>query len=465
MNAAPQLRILSADVAQRPWRLRIPFHYGVTTLRDALEVHVRCEIEVEGHGRAHGFAAEIAAPKWFNKSAALTSAQTVDRLVAAVEHVAAVVSRGSGAGSLATTAEMLASASRGDTAVQALGLQALELCFAVALFERAAVDGLCRVCGVSFPALLRSDGFGLAERWPHQDAFALDRWLRAAVPTRRIPVRHTVGLSDALASSDAADPPDGRPVAVDDVISASGVSRFKVKLGGSLEEIERLKELAAILGRYCPDYRVTLDANESFADPAGLAGMVEAIAAEPALGLFWSRVRYIEQPFDRSAAFAHDLGGVSFGKPLMIDESDDADDAFERALACGYAGVSIKTCKGVVRSVLNAGRAAMLRAQDRVAFVSAEDLCVQPGIALHQNLALAGALGLPDAERNGHHFGPGPSGLPAAERRALQQDHPDLYGEAGVRIEGGAMSAATSLDAAGFGTAICPDLANVPKAA
>ena len=44
--------------------------------------------------------------------------------------------------------------------------------------------------------------------------------------------------------------------------------------------------------------------------------------------------------------------------PLIIDESDATLDAFPRARALGYAGVSSKSCKGFYKSLLNAARCA-----------------------------------------------------------------------------------------------------------
>jgi hypothetical protein len=124
----------------------------------------------------------------------------------------------------------------------------------------------------------------------------------------------------------------------------------------------------------------------------------------------------------------------------------------------------VKTCKGVTRAVANAALAARMTEAGGRAFVSAEDLCVQPGIALQQNLALAAALGLSEAERNGHHYGPGPLALPREEHRALQREHPDLYGERFLLIREGALSAASSVRARGFGTTVLPALHSVTEA-
>ena len=96
---------------------------------------------------------------------------------------------------------------------------------------------------------------------------------------------------------------------------------------------------------------------------------------------------------------------------MIIDESDDSLDAFPRAKALGYRGVSSKTCKGFYKSLINAARCA---AWGDGYFMTGEDLTIQAGIALQQDLALVSLLGLTHVERNGHHYVNGMAGLPAA---------------------------------------------------
>jgi hypothetical protein len=87
-------------------------------------------------------------------------------------------------------------------------------------------------------------------------------------------------------------------------------------------------------------------------------------------------------------------------------------------------------------------------------FQSAEDLTNLPVLSLQQDLALVAALGLPHAERNGHHYFAGLGHLPDSEARAALGAHPDLYREQGdmvaLRIEDGSLQVG-SLQCAGFG--------------
>ena len=100
---------------------------------------------------------------------------------------------------------------------------------------------------------------------------------------------------------------------------------------------------------------------------------------------------------------------------MIIDESDDSLDAFPRAQgASATRGVSSKTCKGIYKSILNAARCALELedGSDRY-FMIGEDLTIQAGLALQQDLALVSLLGLTHVERNGHHYVNGMAGLPA----------------------------------------------------
>ena len=93
-------------------------------------------------------------------------------------------------------------------------------------------------------------------------------------------------------------------------------------------------------------------------------------------------------------------------------------------------------------------------------FMSAEDLTIQAGLALQQDLALVSLLGIDHVERNGHHYVDGMSALPEAEQRAFLAAHPDLYehahGAVRVRIRDGRL-AIGSLDAPGFASGAMPD--------
>jgi len=119
--------------------------------------------------------------------------------------------------------------------------------------------------------------------------------------------------------------------------------------------------------------------------------------------------------------------------------------------------VSSKTCKGIYKSILNAARCAAWGGEY---FMTGEDLTVQAGLALQQDLALVSLLGLTHVERNGHHYVNGMAGLPGAEQAAFLEAHSDLYershGAVRLRIWDGFLQIG-SLDCPGFASGAMPD--------
>ena len=208
--------------------------------------------------------------------------------------------------------------------------------------------------------------------------------------------------------------------------------------------------------------RATLDGNEQYADVDGVVALWRRVVETPALAQLAARIAFIEQPVKRANALAADCGALAALKPVIIDESDGTLEAFPRARALGYAGVSSKTCKGFYKSIVNAARCALWNRTTPGAnyFLSAEDLTIQAGLALQQDLALVSLLGIAHVERNGHHYVNGMAALPPAEQDAFLAAHPDLYerrhGAVRVAIRAGRL-ANGSLDCLGFAAGAEPD--------
>ena len=145
-------------------------------------------------------------------------------------------------------------------------------------------------------------------------------------------------------------------------------------------------------------------------------------------------------------------------------------ESFPRARQLGYTGVSSKTCKGIYKSLLNAARCRVwnVEAGANRYFMSGEDLTVQPGLALQQDLALVSILGLTHVERNGHHYVNGMAALPASEQRAFLCAHDDLYehshGAVRVRIANGELQL-RSLAVPGYASAVLPEWATMRQTA
>lgn len=472
---APQIRIREIELFERAVAFRLPFRFGAAVVHRASEAFVRLRIEDAAGRSAVGYGAELLVPYWFDKDPHWSLADHGDRLRRSVV-LAAEVAR---AGLDRASAFALSRTWREELRVRARehGLPPLLAGLGPALLERALLDAVCRLVEAPFERALRANAFGLdAEHGVFGDlhGFDLGRFLARLRGASEIAVRHTIGLDDPVRRDDAADGgadgmiDDGLPESLEEAIEVWRPRHFKVKVAGaSRRDGERLLAIAAMLDEAAPDSVVTLDGNESFADVDAALALLTWIDAEPRLARFAERILYFEQPLPRARALATDVRRLAARLPVVIDESDDDDDAFVAARAAGYAGVSIKACKGVLRAVANAARCAAWNAEARSDtrwFVSSEDLTTQAGLGVQQDLVLASALGCAHAERNGHWYVGGMPGASEIEQRRFAAALPDLYdfGPSGLRLRvaAGRLSLA-SLGGVGFASSALPEFASM----
>jgi hypothetical protein len=201
-------------------------------------------------------------------------------------------------------------------------------------------------------------------------------------------------------------------------------------MGDVAQDVDRLCRIAGVIDSMAT-YHVSLDGNEQYADAEGATDLWRAMKAEPRLARLCASVLYIEQPVKRARALETSMRALARERPVIIDESDGALDAFVTAKALDYTGVSSKACKGLWRSLLNRARCEAWNAADAEVdyFMSGEDLTTLAGVCVQQDLALVALLGLTHVERNGHHFVDGFAGRPKAEAVRFQEAHPDLYAD------------------------------------
>jgi L-alanine-DL-glutamate epimerase-like enolase superfamily enzyme len=466
MTAA--FRILDIQLFERGVVLRLPFRFGVVTLTACPQAFVRVRIRTEDGTEAEGAAAELLAPKWFDKNLALSNDDNFDQLRDSLR-LARQAYLGSQQ-SLSAFGHFAAHYRAQIDAAAARQLNPLVACFGPALVDRALLDALCRAHGRSFYSAVQSNLPGIDARLtPDLAGFDLDAFLAAMKPAADIALRHTVGLVDAITAADIKERVgDGLPETLEEVVAATGCRYFKLKVCGDVEvDIARLTQIAAVIERV-PDYVVTLDGNEQFKDAQSAADFWQRVQATPALQRLAAATLYIEQPLPRATALQSDVRALAAMRPVLIDESDGTLDAFPEALARGYTGVSSKDCKGIYRSLLNAARCRQLNLRSEAEgrgtpyFMSAEDLTTQAGLAVQQDLALVNLIGLGHVERNGHHYVDGfaGQGAGAAEAQAFLQAQPGLYEAAGgtvrLKVDYGRLDLA-SLDAPGFATRAHPD--------
>ena len=460
MESSPSLRILSTELRLTDVTTRLPFRFGGAVLNAAPLATLRVVIATANGEESAGHSSDLLVPKWFEKDPTKSALDDVHALLGSIARAREAWTR---ACSQPTTvfnawrtaySECLGPFDPTDASSLVRG-------FGVALMERAVIDAACRASGCSFYDALRKDLFCFDPSTMHSE---LSGWSLSdslsQPPQRSVEVRHTIGMDDPLRISDVSSSQlvkDGLPQALQEDISRYGVRRFKVKVGaGAEEDARRLTELAAFFEETLNGQpTITLDGNERYADLAGFLAMLETAARDPLGARLIERVALIEQPLDRVATFDLDataaMSDLSAIAPVIIDEADGHLDAFPRAASLGYQGVSIKSCKGVFRALLNRG---LVEVRGGGLFQSGEDLTNLPAVALQQDLALMCALGIEDVERNGHHYFRGLDHLPEQEQRSALAEHADLYSVdldgARVNITAGQIQTA-STNCIGFG--------------
>jgi L-alanine-DL-glutamate epimerase-like enolase superfamily enzyme len=469
-NAAPRFSVREIVLHERPVRLRLPFRFGVVTLTECPQAFVRARIEMTDGGPAWGGAAELMAPKWFDKNLALSNDDNFEQL----RDVVGLARSAYLADASADTA--FGHFARHHDAHQATcaarGHNPLLASYGPALIDRALLDALCRALGASFYDALRANLVGLNARQPQFADFDWDHWLRGLAPAATIEARHTVGLVDAITGADLQQPVhDGLPETLEQVIARYEHRYFKLKVGGRIhDDVARLTQIASVLDRSSDNYFVSLDGNEQYESAAGVAELLARMRQTSALARLLHSILFIEQPIARKSALDVDVRALAAIKPVIVDESDGQLDAFVRARARGYSGISSKTCKGLYKSLLNAARCAAWNAAEHSKryFMSGEDLTTQAGLAVQQDLALVNLLGITHVERNGHHYVNGMAALPEREQQAFLAAHPDLYehshGATRLRIRGGRIALA-SLGGPGYASAALPDWDTMPPMA
>jgi hypothetical protein len=462
MAEAPRFAVREIELYERPVVLRLPFRFGVVTLTECPQAFLRARIEFADGRSEWGAAAEMMAPKWFDKNLALSNDDNFDQL-REVLRLARAAYLGD-AGSASAFGHFARHHDAHMVEASRRGFNPLLASYGPALVDRALLDALCRAQGVSFYQAMTANLPGIGATRPEFNGLDVERFLAALSPGDNIAARHTVGLLDAITEGDLERRvADGLPETLEEVIQAYGHRHFKLKVSGRVEaDLARLQSIAAVLDRSADPYVASLDGNEQYEDAAGVAQLVQGIRGRPALARLWNSILFIEQPIARKLALEADLRAADLGKPVIIDESDGELDTFVLARERGYTGVSSKTCKGLYKSVLNAARCAAWNAEagEPRYFMSAEDLTTQAGLSVQQDLALVNLLGIGHVERNGHHYVNGMAAQPEAEQQAFLSAHPDVYershGAVRLKILEGRIEIG-SLACTGYASAAMPD--------
>ncbi|GIV20956.1 MAG: mandelate racemase [Armatimonadota bacterium] len=442
-----------------PMRTRMPFRYGIATVREVQHLILRVSVVIDGQ-QMEGVSADHLAPRWFVKDPHLTLEQEAQLLLRAIRHACHLAID---LGECPTPFDLWWQVYQAQMCwAKAEGIAPLVASFGVSLVERSLIHAFCRATSTSFAQALRGNTLGIALERIHPVLQNIQpRDILPAEPLRRITVRHTVGLGDPLTEADIAPDErldDGLPQSLRECIRVYGLTHFKIKLGGDAQaDRERLLSLARLLQEECPACRFTLDANEMYPDMEHFRAFWESLRADADIRDFLQRLIFVEQPLYRDEALSErtraELRRWSDRPPMIIDESDADLYSLPLALECGYDGCSVKSCKGVFKGIANACLAEHLRRQGKQVLISGEDLTTVPPVSLQQDLALMANLGISHVERNGHHYFRGLSMLPEHAQEALLAQHPDLFtrheqGVVVVRVADGCLSTESVTEAA-----------------
>ena len=457
------IRILEGSIRRIDLHTRMPFKYGIATMTHMPQVFVSLRCEIDGR-TVEGMSSDLLPPKWFTKIPEKDPLQEIEEMLLVIRNALTLAQGKMGPSAFDLWLELYHAQSKWAVTQAFPPLLAH---FGTSLVERALIDAVCRGTRKPFAAALHENFFGI--RLGDVHAVLTGRQPSDLLPGNPLPsviARHTVGLTDPLTDGDIPEAnrlSDGLPQSLEDCIRTYGLRHFKLKVNGQpASDLARLQAIAAILERTAPsNYAFSLDGNEQFKSIESFRAFWESLQNEPSLTDFLKHLYFIEQPLHRDYALT-DAVGLALSNwpdrpPMIIDESDGDLTSLPRALSLGYAGTSHKNCKGVFKGIANR---CLLRQREQEQpnggwLMSGEDLCNQGPIALLQDLAVTGALGIESVERNGHHYVAGLSAYPVVLQQLVLAAHPDLYhsttrGWPSLTIRGGRISL-KSINQAPFG--------------
>ena len=431
-----EIRIHSIDVERHDLSTRMPFKYGIVTLTHLPHLFIRIEASFSGQV-VRGITADHLPPKWFTKDAEKDPLEEIDDMLMVIDK----------AGKHARTIACDSVFSFWHQLYQKQATWATEnhippllAHFGTSLIERALIDAFCRFRKESFSVLLRENQFGIHWDKLRPELAGYDVKDLLAPPLKTITVRHTVGMVDWLFENEISNEErihDGLPQSLEACIGFYGVTHFKIKVNGQLEQdMQRLESIEALFTKMkLEQFAFSLDGNEQFKDVYSLADFWKTIQNSKRMKSFFDHLLFIEQPFHRDIALTEEIGHAlqswDNAPPIIIDESDATLDTIPRALELGYNGTSHKNCKGVFKGILNR---ATINLRNRKAgneryIMSGEDLGNIGPIANHQDLVVQACLGIESVERNGHHYFKGLSFFDRNIQSKAVECFPGIYSE------------------------------------
>lgn len=446
--------VTESELRKIQLKTRMPFRYGIASMTEFPLAFVRVRAQVDGV-QSFGIASDLLPPKWFTKVPDKPLSEEIDEMLEIIHHA---LNRIVGIES-ATVFGLWQTLYEAQTDFGTQkGYPPLLAHFGTSLAERAVMEAFCQARQIPFAQAVSSNAFGIQLNQIHPElSNAKPSDFLPKTPLPRLTARHTIGLSDPLRENEI--PPvealhDGLPQSLEACIRQYGLTHFKIKISGNLnDDLPRLRKLCQ-LTRQCDvrQARFSLDGNEQFASAAAFRAYWETLRREEWFNWLSDRLLFVEQPLHRNVTLqkTDDLLHWKQRPPTIIDESDGELCALPQALKLGYNGASHKNCKGVFKGIANRCLIEKHARQSPAKqwILSGEDLCNQGPVALLQDLAVMACLGIQSVERNGHHYCAGLSAFDASLQNQILRSHPDLYhqterGWLSLTIENGSLSLRT----------------------
>jgi hypothetical protein len=219
---------------------------------------VRVEIEVEGKGRATGASADFLVPKWFDKRPHLSPEETVTELRRSLLIARELYLAHSGF----ETAFGLHAACIGAQ-IEACAREDIRRWRRLTAGRNRQGDPGCAAALYADVDFFRRHGGQYRRRRcapvARSDDADVSQFLAGRKRLERVAIRHTVGMDDKVEGEGG----------VADIRENAGARYFKLKLNGDpAHDADRLTRIGKELATLPYDYRVTLDANEQYADLA-----------------------------------------------------------------------------------------------------------------------------------------------------------------------------------------------------
>ncbi|HBO53417.1 MAG TPA: mandelate racemase, partial [Planctomycetes bacterium] len=166
-NEAPLIRLIEVEAFIHDISTRMPFRYGIACMTAAPALHIRLTVEDSNGRTAQGVAADGLPPRWFDKDPEKTLRRNVEDQVKAMV-LARNIYLDCGARAATAAEHWQAALPRVYEDGSRAGLNALTSAFGSSFFERAMLDALARLRGLSFFELLKNDltGFETAAILP-----------------------------------------------------------------------------------------------------------------------------------------------------------------------------------------------------------------------------------------------------------------------------------------------------------